>query len=189
MEPLRSPANTLSIRARAFALIKEHSFAVGDFTLASGKKSNYYINCKMATLDSEGLYHIAELMLNKLDGIECDAIGGLTLGADPIVGAMTALAHKRGRKLLGFIVRKEAKDHGTKSMVEGPLGEGMKVAIIEDVATTGGSASKAIEAALAFNCDIVKILVIVDRRQGAEEKFREMKIAFDPVFRKEDLGL
>jgi orotate phosphoribosyltransferase len=176
-------------QARLKEILLEKAIKFGDFTLASGKKSNYYINCKMATLDSEGLYHIAELMLDKLDGLECDAVGGLTLGADPIVGAMTALAHKRGRKLLGFLVRKEAKDHGTKSMVEGPLADGMKVAIIEDVATTGGSAGKAIEAALAFNCQIVKILVIVDRRQGAEEKFREMKIDFDPIFRKEDLGL
>jgi orotate phosphoribosyltransferase len=176
-------------KARLKEILLEKAIKFGDFTLASGKKSNYYINCKMATLDSEGLYHIAELMLDKLDGVECDAVGGLTLGADPIVGAITALAHRRGRQLKGFIVRKEAKDHGTKSLVEGPLAEGMKVAIIEDVATTGGSAAKAIEAAQAFNCPIVKILVIVDRRQGAEEKFRAMNIDFDPLFRKEELGL
>jgi orotate phosphoribosyltransferase len=176
-------------KTRLKEILLEKAIKFGDFTLASGQKSTYYINCKMATLDSEGLYHIAELMLDKLEGVQCDAVGGLTLGADPIVGAMTALAHKRGRKLLGFLVRKEAKDHGTKSQVEGPLGEGMKIAIIEDVATTGGSAAKAIEAALAFNCDIKKILVIVDRRQGAEEKFRAMNIEFDPIFRKEELGL
>jgi orotate phosphoribosyltransferase len=176
-------------KTRLKEILLEKAIKFGDFTLASGKKSNYYINCKMATLDSEGLYLISELMLDKLEGVECDAIGGLTLGADPIIGAMTALAHKRGRKLLGFIVRKEAKDHGTKSQVEGPLGEGMKVAIIEDVATTGGSAAKAIEAARAFGCEIVKILVIVDRRQGAEENFQKMNIPFDPIFRKEDLGL
>lgn len=176
-------------KTRLKEILLEKAIKFGDFTLASGQKSSYYINCKMATLDSEGLYHIAELMLDKLEGIDCDAVGGLTLGADPIVGAMTALAYKRGRKLLGFLVRKEAKDHGTRSMVEGPLSDGMKVAIIEDVATTGGSAGKAIEAAQAFNCDIKKILVIVDRRQGAEEKFREMNIAFDPIFRKEELGL
>jgi orotate phosphoribosyltransferase len=170
-------------------ILLEKAIKFGDFTLASGQKSNYYINCKMATLDAEGLYLIAELMLDKLDDVACDAVGGLTLGADPIIGAMTALAHKRGRKLSGFIVRKEAKDHGTRSQVEGPLVDGMKVAIIEDVATTGGSAEKAIEAALAFNCEITKVLVIVDRRQGAEEKFRSLNIRFDPIFRKEELGL
>jgi orotate phosphoribosyltransferase len=176
-------------KPRLKEILLEKAIKFGDFTLASGQKSNYYINCKMATLDSEGLYHIAELMLDKLEGIECDAIGGLTIGADPIVGAIAALAHKRGRKLIGFLVRKEAKDHGTKNLVEGPLSEGMKVAIIEDVATTGGSAAKAIDAAKVLHCEIVKILVIVDRRQGAEEKFRQMNIPFDPIFRKEELGL
>jgi orotate phosphoribosyltransferase len=176
-------------KMRLKEILLEKAIKFGDFTLVSGQKSNYYINGKMATLDSEGLYLTAEIMLDKLDGIDCDAVGGLTLGADPIIGAVTALAHQRGRKMIGFIVRKEAKDHGTKSRVEGPLREGMKVAIIEDVATTGGSATKAIDAAKAFGCEIVKILVLVDRRQGAEEKFARMGIEFDPVFRKEELGL
>jgi orotate phosphoribosyltransferase len=176
-------------KKRLREILLERAIKFGDFTLVSGQKSNYYINCRMATLDSEGLYLIAELMLDKLEGIQCDAIGGLTLGADPIIGGMVALAHKRGRKLAGFIVRKETKDHGTKSPIEGPLGDGMKVAIIEDVATTGGSALKAIEAAKDFGCEIAKVLVIVDRRQGAEEEFRDMHIPFDPIFRKEELGL
>jgi orotate phosphoribosyltransferase len=176
-------------KSRLKEILLEKAIKFGDFTLASGQKSSYYINCKMATLDSEGLYLIAEMMLDKLDGVECDAVGGLTLGADPIVGAMTALAHCRQRKLLGFIVRKESKDHGTKSLIEGPLAQGMKVAIIEDVSTTGASASKAIDAAKAFGCEIVKVLVIVDRRQGAGEKFAAMNILFDPIFRKEELGL
>ncbi len=174
---------------RLRAILLEKAIKFGDFTLASGQKSKYYINSKMASLDSEGLYLIAELMLDKLEGIECDAVGGLTLGADPIVGAIIALAHRRGKLLKGFIVRKESKDHGTKSLIEGPLAEGAKVAIVEDVATTGGSALKAIEAAKALNCEIVKVLVIVDRRQGAEEKFQEINIQFDPIFRKEELGL
>src|SRR5512143_4068747 len=110
-------------KARLKEILLEKAIKFGDFTLASGKKSSYYINGKMATLDSEGLYLIAEIMLDKLAGFECDAVGGLALGADPIVGAVTALAHKRGRKMIGFIVRKEAKDHGTKSQVEGPLQE------------------------------------------------------------------
>jgi orotate phosphoribosyltransferase len=176
-------------KKRLSEILLEKAIKFGDFTLASGQKSSYYINCRLATLDSEGLYLISELMLNKLEGTKFDAVGGLTLGADPIIGAMTALAHQRGRKLVGFIVRKEAKDHGTKNLVEGPLAPGMKVAIVEDVATTGGSAGKAIEAARAMGCEIVKVMAIVDRRQGAEEKFREMGIAFDPIFRKEELGL
>jgi len=176
-------------KSRLKEILLGKAIKFGDFTLASGQKSKYYINCKMATLDSEGLNLIAELMLDKLNGVACDAVGGLTLGADPIVGAIIALAHNRGRQLTGFIVRKESKDHGTKSLIEGPLAVRSRVAIIEDVATTGGSAMKAIESARARNCEIVKILVIVDRRQGAEEKFAEMNIPFDPIFKKEDLGL
>jgi orotate phosphoribosyltransferase len=176
-------------KTRLKEILLEKAIKFGDFTLASGKKSNYYINGKMATLNSEGLYLAAELMLDRLDGLECDAVGGLTLGADPIIGAVIAMAHLRGRRMVGFIVRKETKDHGTKSLVEGPLREGMKVAIIEDVATTGGSAIRAIDAVRVFGCEIVKILVLVDRRQGAEEKFGEMGIKFDPIFRNEDLGI
>jgi orotate phosphoribosyltransferase len=176
-------------KARLREILLEKAIKFGDFTLASGQKSSYYINGKMATLDSEGLYLIAQIMLDKLEGIECDAVGGLTLGADPIVGAMTALAHERGRRLSGFIVRKEAKDHGTKSRIEGPLANGSRVAIIEDVSTTGASAAKAIEAAQAMGCQVVKVLVVVDRRQGASERFQQMNILFDPIFRKEELGL
>ena len=170
-------------------LLLKKAVKFGDFTLVSGQKSNYYINCKMATLDGEGLHLIADLMLDKLEGKSCDAVGGLTLGADPIVGAMIALADMRNRKLGGFIVRKEAKGHGTQNQIEGPLPTGLKVAIIEDVSTTGASAGKAIEAVSALGCEIVKVLVVVDRRAGASEKFESMNIPFDPIFRKEELGL
>ena len=101
-------------------LLLKKAVKFGDFTLVSGQKSNYYINCKMPTLDGEGLHLIADLMLDKLEGKSCDAVGGLTLGADPIVGAMIALADMRNRKLGGFIVRKEAKGHGTQNQIEGP---------------------------------------------------------------------
>ena len=161
----------------------------GQFTLASGLKSDYYVNGKMVTLDSEGLYLIAEIMLDKLEGIECDAVGGLTLGADSIVGAMTALSFKRDRALSGFIVRRKPKTHGTKTLIEGDLRKGMKVAIVDDVSTTGVSSAKAIDAAKSIGCEIVKVLMVVDRRQGAAERFKKMKLTFDPIFTKEDLGL
>ncbi|MEE8417852.1 MAG: orotate phosphoribosyltransferase [candidate division Zixibacteria bacterium] len=170
-------------------ILLEKAVKFGDFTLASGQKSTYYINGKLATLDSEGLNLMAEIMLDMLEDTEIDAIGGPTLGADPMIGAVIALAHNRGRKLTGFIVRKESKDHGTKSLVEGPVAKGMKVVIIEDVATTGGSATKAIEAARAAGCEIVKVMVIVDRGQGATEHFQKMKIPYEAIFSKEELGL
>ena len=161
----------------------------GDFTLASGQKSTYYINGKLATLDSEGLNLTAEIMLDMLEDTDFDAIGGPTLGADPIIGAVIALAHNRGRRLTGFIVRKESKDHGTKSLLEGPVEKGMKAVIIEDVATTGGSVTKAIEAARAQGCEIVKVMVIVDRDQGAIEYFQRLNIPYEAIFSKEEMGL
>lgn len=176
-------------KARLKDKLFERAIKFGDFTLASGKKSNYYINGKMATLDSEGANLIAEIMLDMLDNTDCDAVGGPTLGADPMVGAIIALAHNRGRKLTGFIVRKESKDHGTKSLIEGPLDKGMKTVIVEDVASTGGSAIKAINAVKDFGCEVVKVMVIVDRDQGVKENLEKLNIPFEAIFLKKELGL
>jgi orotate phosphoribosyltransferase len=170
-------------------ILLEKAIKFGDFTLASGQKSSYYINGKLATLDSEGLNLTAEIMLDMLADTDFDAIGGPTLGADPMIGAVIALAHTRGRRLTGFIVRKESKGHGTKSLVEGPIAKGMKAVIVEDVATTGGSATKAIEAARAQGCEIVKVMVIVDRDQGAIEHFQKLNIPYEAIFSKEEMGL
>jgi len=167
----------------------EKAIKFGDFTLASGKKSKYYINGKMATLDSEGLNLISEVMLDMIEGLDYNAVGGPTLGADPMIGGMIALAHNRGKKLTGFIVRKEAKGHGTQKMIEGPLEPGMKVVIIEDVATTGGSANKAIEAVKEFGCEVVKVMVIVDREQGATDFFQSINMPFEAIFTKTELNL
>lgn len=167
----------------------ERAIKLGDFTLASGRKSNYYINGKMATLDSEGVNLVAEIMLDMLGDTDCEAVGGPTLGADPMVGAIIALAHSRGRKLTGFIVRKESKGHGTKSLIEGPLDKGMKTVIVEDVATTGGSVIKAINAVRDFGCEVIKVMVIVDRAEGAIENFKKLNMPYEAIFSKEELGL
>jgi len=176
-------------RERLKEILLEKAIKFGDFTLASGKKSTYYINGKMATLDSEGLNLTAEIFLDMLDNVECDAVGGPTLGADPIIGAMLALAHNRGRKLSGLIVRKETKDHGTGKLIEGPIEKGMKIAVVEDVTTTGGSAARAIDAFRAAECEVVKVMTIVDRRQGAAEKLAAMNVLYEPIFTKIDLDL
>ncbi len=167
----------------------ERAIKFGEFTLASGIKSSYYINGKMATLDSEALNHIAEIMLDMIEDTDCGAVGGPTLGADPIIGAVIALAHNRGRKLKGFIVRNQTKDHGTKSLIEGPLDKGDKAVIVEDVATTGGSAIKAIDAVKSFGCEVIKVIVIVDREQGAAENMAKLNIPFEAIFSKAELGL
>jgi len=176
-------------KARLKEILLAKAIKFGDFTLASGQKSTYYINGKMATLDSEGLNLIAEILLDMIEGTDCDAIGGPTLGADPIIGAVVALAHARGRKLSGLIVRKETKDHGTGKLIEGPIEEGMKVVVVEDVITTGGSPGRAVEAFRAAGCQVIKVMTIVDRQQGAAEKLSGMNVPYEPIFTKKDLGL
>jgi orotate phosphoribosyltransferase len=176
-------------RDRLKELFMAKAVKFGDFTLSSGQKSTYYINGKLLALHSEGLALMAEIILDKLEGQNVQAVGGLTLGADPIIGAVIAMAHLRGLTLDGFIVRKEPKGHGTRSLIEGPVADGARVAIIEDVTTTGASAIKAIEAVKPLGCQIIKIISLVDRKQGASEKFAESKYAFDPIFTKDELGL
>jgi orotate phosphoribosyltransferase len=176
-------------RERLLQLFMDKAVKRGEFILASGQKSNYYINGKFLALDSEGLALMAEFILDKIQGQNVDAVGGLTLGADPIIGAVIAIAHQRGMHLDGFIVRKEAKGHGTRNLIEGPVQDGARVVIIEDVTTTGSSALKAIEAIKPLGCRIVKIISLVDRQQGASENFAKQEYLFDPIFRKDELGL
>src|SRR5262245_45718063 len=126
--------------------IKTDALQFGEFTLASGQKSTYYIDCRKVTLSSGGAAMIAAGILQELGDEPFEAVGGMSLGADPIVGAVLALAGLQGRELRGFLVRKEPKQHGTGKLVEGPLYSGDRVVIVEDVATSGGSALKAIEA-------------------------------------------
>jgi orotate phosphoribosyltransferase len=160
------------------------SFKLGEFTLSSGKKSDYYVDCRTATTDAEGLYNIAELFLDYLENrkLEVDAVGGLTLGADPIVGGMVALSARRKKPVQGFIVRKEAKGHGTGKLIEGNLQPGWKVAIIEDVITTGASALKAIEAAQAAGAELKVVLAVVDREEGGREEISKRGIPIYSLF-------
>src|SRR5262245_12605537 len=136
-------------RARLIALLKRDSLRTGEFTLASGRTSHYYVDGRKVTLSAEGAAAIAAGILDLLNAKHPDvsAVGGLTMGADPIVGATLGLAPARGRgDLRGFLVRKEAKGHGTGKLLEGPLEAGQSVAILDDVATTGGSSLQAVPA-------------------------------------------
>src|SRR5512147_2563488 len=138
-------------RERLRELLKTHSLMFGDFTLASGKKSTFYFDSKKTTLLPDGAWLTARaiLALVREQRIQADAIGGLTLGADPIVCPVAALSHAEGPKLRAFIVRKEAKEHGTGRRIEGNLAPNSRVIIVDDVVTTAGSTIKAIEAAEA----------------------------------------
>ncbi len=173
-------------RARLIDLIKERSFQEGPaFKLASGKTSTFYFNMKPTMLDSEGAFLVASLILDQIEGIDADLIGGLEMGAVPIAASVTAIAHTRGRKLPAFFVRKQVKQHGTQALVEGlAKGESMsgkKVVVVEDVTTTGGSALKAAEALKAEGAEIVRIITIVDRLDGAAETFENAGFKFVPL--------
>ncbi|MBN2058221.1 MAG: orotate phosphoribosyltransferase [Candidatus Saganbacteria bacterium] len=152
----------------------------GDFTLASGKKSDFYVDCRKVTLHPKGAKLIGKLILEKIKGLKVEAVGGLTLGADPIIGAVITLSD-----LPGFIVRKKAKEHGTQQRIEGLIQKGWNVLIVEDVATTGASALQAIEAAEAAGAQVVKVISVVDREEGAAETLRSY--AFEPLLKKAEL--
>jgi orotate phosphoribosyltransferase len=153
------------------ALLAERSTKRGQFTLASGKQSKYYIDARLTTMSPEGLSVIGPLALSALrqSGWEVDAVGGLTLGADPISYAISYASARSDRPLRAFTVRKEVKSHGTGKTIEGPFKEGDRVAVIEDVITTGGSALRAIEAVRAANGIVAGVLALVDREEGGRQ--------------------
>ncbi|MBY0490201.1 MAG: orotate phosphoribosyltransferase [Gemmatimonadaceae bacterium] len=162
--------------SRLIALLAERSAKRGDFVLASGRRSNLYVDCRLTAMSPEGQLLIgrAGLAALRASGWPVDAVGGLTLGADPIAYAIahaSALAAERGEgeMVRGFTVRKEAKQHGTGKLIEGPFRAGDKVVIVEDVITTGGSALKAVEAVRNAGGEILGVLALVDRQEGGRE--------------------
>ena len=170
-------------------LVNEHAVEHGEFTLASGAKSSYYIDCRKVTLLAAGARLIGEGMLDLLQDVAYDAVGGMTLGADPIVGAIVTLAGESRPDLKGLLVRKEAKSHGTGRAIEGPLQGGERVVVVEDVTTSGGSALQAIEAIRAADCTVVQVLSVLDRLAGASELFAKEGIPFKALLTLNDLGL
>src|SRR3954469_4845965 len=150
-------------RDRLIALLKRDALRTGTFTLASGRTSHYYVDGRKVTLSAEGAALIGAGVLDRLPDGPCVAAGGgLTLGADPIVGATLAVAGARGQgSLRGFLVRKEGKGHGTGQLVEGPREPGSAVAIVDDVATTGGSAFQAVAAVEALGCSVARVIVVL----------------------------
>ena len=152
----------------------------GEFTLSSGKKSDFYVDCRKVTLHPQGAKLVGKIILEKIKDLKVDAVGGMTMGADPIIGAVITLGD-----IPGFIVRKKAKEHGTGQKIEGLIEKGWKVLIVEDVATTGGSALQAIEAAEAAGATVVKVISVVDREEGAANSLKNYD--FEPIFKKSEL--
>jgi orotate phosphoribosyltransferase len=153
----------------------------GDFTLSWGGKSSYYFDGRLLSLDPEGAYLITQALLPRLRRAGAQAVGGLTLGADPIVAAVALASHQAGHLIPGFIVRKEAKGHGTRQSIEGPLAPGSRVAIVDDTCSTGGSLLLAIAAAEAAGCTVVKVLAVLDRREGGSDELRRRGYDFEAL--------
>ncbi len=175
---------------RLLELLKGRSFEHGLFRLASGGTSNYYIDGKMTTVCSEGAYLIGEVLYERTKDEHIEAIGGLEVGAVPLTTAAVISYHRRGRPMEGFWVRDEVKSHGTQKRVEGRLRKGTRVAIVDDVITKGGSALKAIRAVREFECEVVLVLALVDRLEGAEDLFRQEGIEnYRSVFTIGDFGV
>ena len=182
---------TAAKRARLIEIVKARSFQVGpEMKLASGRTSTFYFNMKPTMLDAEGAYLIADLICDQLEGIDAGLVGGLEMGAVPIASATAAIAHTRGRKLSAFFVRKQAKEHGTKSLIEGLSRDesmaGKKVVIVEDVTTTGGSSIKAAEAIREAGGEIVRVVTVVDRQEGAAEAFAAAGLDLRPLLTMSD---
>jgi orotate phosphoribosyltransferase len=187
MEPLRFPANKLTTRARVFQIIKDRSFIREKIRLASGKESDFYFDLKPTMFDPEGATLMAELILQALAGLKVDYVGGLAVGAIPLLPPINILSYTKGVPIGGFFVRKEIKDHGTMKRIEGlQRGEtlaGKTVVILDDVTTTGGSAMHAVKEAQNSGASVILVLSLVDREEGAGEFYKEQGIPFQAIFK------
>ena len=181
------PEITTEHHAKLMALIRNRALRHGDVTLASGEQSDFYIDGRMIAVCPEGAYRIGEVLFEETKDIEFDAMGGLAVGAVPMITSFVTSCFHRERDVEGFFVRAEAKSHGTKKLVEGRLKQGDRVIIVDDVVTSGGSVMKAIRAAEDVGARVVLVLSIVDRDRGAAEMFASHGYAYRSVFTKQDV--
>ena len=182
---------TKSSRSRLVEIIKARSFSTGGaIKLVSGRTSSFYFNMKPTMLDPEGAALIGELVLDAIEDLRADCIGGLEMGAVPLATAVAVASHARGQRLPAFFVRKTPKDHGSEKLIEGLApGEalaGRRIVIVEDVTTTGGSAMKAVEPVRAAGGSIACVLTIVDRDEGAAAAFAKAGLLFRALLTIED---
>jgi orotate phosphoribosyltransferase len=174
-------------RGRLLEIIKERSFLKGHFKLASGAMSDYYLDMKPTTFDPEGAACLAEIILSMLlEDRDVNSIGGLELGAVPIIAAVCARSWPE-HPINGFVVRKERKGHGTDKKIEGNFREGTTVVLFDDVTTKGGSVLQAVEAVRQRGSNVKKVITIVDRLEGAKENLRKEEIDLVPIFDTSDL--
>jgi len=177
-------------REKLKELIKERSLKVADepiFKLSSGKLSRYYIDLKQITFDPQGAYILGKVMYETLKEFNPDACGGLTLGADPIAYAVSFVSFMDSNPIKPFVVRKEPKGHGMKRQIEGLLNPGERVAVLEDVVTTGGSALKAVKACREFGLEVIGVFAVVDREEGGRENIEKEGVPLHALFKVSEL--
>ena len=176
-------ASPAAARERLLSLLAERAYRLGQFTLASGRTSPHYVNCKPVSLSGEGLELLGALLLEHVEA-EAVAVAGLTLGADPLVSAVAMRASLDGRNLDALIVRKEAKGHGTGAWLEGPLpAPGSQICVLEDVVTSGGSALKAVEQLRQAGYRVDRVVAIVDREEGGLDTLTAAGLELASLFR------
>lgn len=178
------------VRAALLQQIKDKAVVHGKVTLSSGLEADYYVDLRRITLDGEAAPLVGQVLLDLTADLEFDAVGGLTMGADPVAAAMLHAAAARGRRLDAFVVRKAAKAHGLQRRVEGPDIAGRRVLVVEDTSTTGGSPLIAVEAVREAGAEVAGVATIVDRATGAAEKIREgAQVPYLYAYSKDELGL
>lgn len=178
------------LKKRLSDLLIEKSIKYSDtpvFKLASGRMSDFYVDCRKVTHNAEGTYLIGNMIFNLLQELPVQAIGGLTMGADPIASAVSYTAFLNNKKINSFVIRKERKEHGLKKLVEGDVQAGDRVVIVDDVITTGGSTIRAIEAARDEGLEVVKAVVLVDREEGGREEIVKYVSSVEALFTKTEL--
>ncbi|AIQ96460.1 orotate phosphoribosyltransferase [Prochlorococcus sp. MIT 0801] len=185
MNPLNPPSD--EIKENLLTLLAQKAYRFGDFSLASGKKSSHYVNCKPVSLSGPGLLSISSLFLKQINQSD-SGVAGLTLGADPLVSGVVMLAAQAGIYLNGLIVRKEAKGYGTGAWLEGPLPpKGSVISVLEDVVTTGGSSLKAVDQLRNQGYLVKQVLAIVDREEGGAEAMSKADLELNSLFFLKDI--
>jgi orotate phosphoribosyltransferase len=187
-----SSSRSIDVRLRPLLdMVEAKALKRGTFRLASGREASYYLDIKQVVLDATGAMLVGRAILDLLRdrGDLPEAVGGMSIGADPVTSAVVTMAGVEGIPMKGFLIRKEPKGHGTKRYVEGPVEPGMRVAIVEDVVTTGGSSLVAIDRAVDFGLVVTRVVTVMDRLAGGGDAFAAKGVPLDPLLTIRDLGI
>lgn len=176
-------------RDQLLQIIRDQAVVRGRVTLSSGAQVDYYLDLRRVTLDGVAAPMIGAVMLDLVADLHFDAVGGLTMGADPVAAAMLHTASTRGARLDAFVVRKSEKAHGMQQRIEGPSISGRRVLVVEDTSTTGNSPLTAVQACQEGGADVVAVAVIADRNSGAQDKVQELGLEYRAAYSMSDLGL